>query len=183
MLINAVPISLFALATAWDLRTGRIPHWLSGGALLLGVLYHSQWGVHPGPLHTLGSSLLGALCTGIVPWILWRSSERSDRPRVMGGGDVYLFTALGAFYGAVDGLEVELVAVLLASLWALGQLSWDGALTSTLWNLTRVATSPFLPTKHRVKPNLHSMARIRLAPAVLLSSLYFHRTAIAEWFS
>ena len=41
-MVAAVAVS--AVAAAWDWKTGRIPNWLTYGAILAGVVGHSVYG-------------------------------------------------------------------------------------------------------------------------------------------
>jgi prepilin peptidase CpaA len=82
--------ALFAVlvaATVCDLRTGRVPAWLSGGGIAAGVLA-AAWAGPP----ALGASLLGAAAGGLVflPFV-WRGW--------LGGADALLLAAVGAWQG------------------------------------------------------------------------------------
>jgi Flp pilus assembly protein protease CpaA len=82
--------ALFAVllaATVCDLRTRRVPAWLSGGGIAAGVLA-AAWAGPP----ALGASLLGAAAGGLVflPFV-WRGW--------LGGADALLLAAVGAWQG------------------------------------------------------------------------------------
>jgi prepilin peptidase CpaA len=90
-------LAVAVTAAGWDLRTRRIPNVLTFGAALAGLGYH----VVTGGLSAVASSAagwaLGALVF-IVPFAL----------KGLGGGDVKLLAALGAWLGPADVIWVAL---------------------------------------------------------------------------
>ena len=75
-------------AAACDLRTRRIPNLLTFGAAGTGLIYHLIWGGFGGFGHSAAGWFVGALVF-VVPFAL----------RGLGGGDVKLLAALGAWIG------------------------------------------------------------------------------------
>lgn len=106
-----------------DLRSRRIPNVLTGSLAVLGLL-HGAWG------GSFGASLLGLLIgffSLFVPPLLMR------RPvlEVVGGGDIKLMAALGAWYGpSVDFLSVVFLAAVSGLLHGLGMMARRGLLRS-----------------------------------------------------
>lgn len=88
MPLRAVLLVILTLAVFFDLRTKRIPNWvtLGGTAVVLAV------GAASGGLKLLGEQLLGMVITGGVWLLLWRW-------RMMGGGDQKFMMAVGASLG------------------------------------------------------------------------------------
>lgn len=90
MIILLSAVSAFmVLALVWDVRTRRLPNWLTVPGLALGLLYHAVTGGWHGLLMSAAGFATGF---GIL-LILW----------LMGGtgaGDVKLMGALGAWLGA-----------------------------------------------------------------------------------
>ena len=97
------------VAVVTDLRSRRIPNWLTGGALALGLLGGFWLGGPSGGLSALGGAALGLLI--LLPFYAVRG---------MGAGDVKLLAAVGAllgyqtllpiaFYGAMAGGVLSLV--------------------------------------------------------------------------
>lgn len=112
---------LAAAAAFFDHRTGRIPDALTLGALGAAlVVSAAAGGVRAGL-----ASLLGALIVALVPLGLHAMGG-------IGGGDVKLLAALGALLGTLRGLEVELVAFVLATALGIGGAFVAGALHSEL---------------------------------------------------
>ncbi len=102
---------LLAAAAAWDLRTRRIPNELVFGGLLFGLAV----GVATGGLPGLGHAALGAavgLGALLIPWSRgW-----------LGGGDVKLLCACGAFLGWKGVLVLLLASTALHGFLTLGVL-------------------------------------------------------------
>lgn len=113
---------LFPLAVtlwlAWgDLRTRRIPNYLTFGLALAGFGFQLGWSGVPG----LGNAFLG-LATGfgllIIPYILGG----------MGAGDVKALAALGAWLGPYRTMQLFIYMAVAGGLMALGILLWRGRL-------------------------------------------------------
>jgi prepilin peptidase CpaA len=88
----------------------------------------------------------------------------------LGGGDLKLFAALGAILGAGVGLEIELGSFILAALFALGRLAWQGKLVRTLFNSVCLLLNAFLPSarRHEIRPEL--MSSVRMGGAILAAA-------------
>src|SRR5262245_17097417 len=90
-------ILIAAVACIFDLRTRRIPNWLTFGTAALGFLFH----LVTGGFGALGLSALGWLAGAlifVVPFALGG----------MGGGDLKLLAALGAWIGPQDAVWLAL---------------------------------------------------------------------------
>lgn len=115
-------------AAAFDLRSGRIPNWLSATGAVLGLLAHVGAGLGegwPAALRGLVGAFVAAACCALLPAILLFA-------RGIGGGDVKLFIAIGALVGVRIGLEVQLFVFTLAPLFLFGLLAYEGVLWRTL---------------------------------------------------
>ena len=92
-----------AVAMIWDLRTRRLPNWLTVGAFVAALGFHTATGGWAG----LATALAGfAVGFGIL-FVLWLIGGG-------GGGDVKLMGALGACLGAPLTLVVFIVSVFFA---------------------------------------------------------------------
>jgi len=120
---HLVLAGLLCAATAIDLRTFRLPNWLTVGGALAGLV----WSLLPGgvsPLHALGGLGLGLVA--LLPlWLL----------RVMGAGDVKLMAMVGAFLGAPEVLMAVLLSFIAGGVVALGFAVWRRATGQMLVNV------------------------------------------------
>jgi prepilin peptidase CpaA len=110
-----IAVALFTLiAAVWDMRTRRLPNWLTVPAFGCGLLFHlctSGW-------TGLGTALAG-FATGfgvlLVLWLIGGS----------GAGDVKYMGALGAWLGATLTVYVFLVSAALVAIGGCGVLVWS----------------------------------------------------------
>lgn len=108
ILSNVVFVSIVgaftAVAAVSDLRTRRLPNWLTVPAFAAGVVAHTAMNGLPG----LGFALLG-FATGFgILLVLWLTGGG-------GGGDVKLMGALGAWLGASLTVAVFLASTVVAA--------------------------------------------------------------------
>jgi prepilin peptidase CpaA len=146
-----VPPLLATLWIAWgDLKTRRIPNYLTFSAALAGLAFQawsSGWaGLQDGFLGlALGLGLL------IIPCILGG----------MGAGDVKALAALGAWLGPARTLHLFLYAAICGGLIALWVMLWKGILWAKIrreWDLLMgwLRYGPFGPSPAQV-PKIHSI--------------------------
>ncbi len=114
-----------ALWISWnDLRTRKIPNYLTLGAALAGLLFN----LAVSGLSGLTSALLGLLLGFgflILPYILGG----------MGAGDVKALAALGAWLGPLGTLCLFCYMAIAGGLMSLGVLIWRGLLWQNFLNL------------------------------------------------
>ncbi len=118
--------ALLLVAVATDLARGEICNWLTIPALLLAL----GTGLAEGGGEGLGLAAWGGLVGGaifLVPFLLG----------AMGGGDVKLMAALGAWAGAAFVLKTAFYACLLGGGWALLAMAKSGQLGAGLLDLGR----------------------------------------------
>jgi prepilin peptidase CpaA len=118
-------VGVASLAALFDWRTGRIPNWLTLGALAAALPFHAWMtaGVgDQGPLDGVKWAVLGALACSLPLLLSWRLGW-------VAGGDVKLVAALGAVGGLSLGLEAVFLAFLSAASYVLLRHAWNG----TLW--------------------------------------------------
>lgn len=153
----ALAVLVTAVAALTDFRTGRIPNWLTYGAMAAGVLLRTLQS-RPHGAGALGA-LAGMLACALVPYIIFRKDG-------MGGGDVKLFIALGAILGAFHGIEAQFYAYVAGSLLALGRLAWHGRLLGVLANAFFLAINPVMPRSWRREIRPEMLTRFRLGGSI-----------------
>lgn len=156
----AAAILLAAIAAATDWKTGAIPNWLTLPPLVVAPVVYGIAHGWTGVVVSLG----GLVICGLVPFLLWRQGA-------IGGGDVKFVAAVGASAGILVGLEVELVAFVVAGLYAMGRLAWDGELIKTLGNSFFLALNPLLPKKWRRKISPSLLHTVRMGGSFLAAGV------------
>jgi len=162
---------LTALAGAWDYRTGHIPNKLVLGGAVLGVASHlalyalllPRDGQSLGELMSsaVANMMLGVLICGAVPLLLYRTGA-------MGGGDVKLLAAIGAWLGPVLGLQAEMYGFIVAAVYAPARLAYQGQLLRLLGNSAVLLSNPFLPKARRRKVPEALLTELRFGPALFV---------------
>ncbi|HET7538730.1 MAG TPA: A24 family peptidase [Polyangiaceae bacterium] len=160
-------LALTATAAGYDLRTGHIPNWLTFGSLLGAIFARALLGaLHGGPAllgHAVFDAVCGVLVCGAVPAIVFFRGG-------MGGGDVKLFSALGALCSARAGLLAESYSFVIALLLAPVSLAYQGKLLRTLLNTAALATNAFRHPEARRATPPELLTWFRLAPAIFLGT-------------
>jgi prepilin peptidase CpaA len=134
-----------------DYRTGHIPNWLTLPPLVIGPIgYALAFG-----FEAFFAVIVGILVCSVVPLIMFRLGG-------MAGGDVKLFAAIAALVGPDVGLEGEFLSFVVAGIYSLGRLTWDGKLFRTLGNAMALGVNPILPKRLRrtVTPELRETLRL-----------------------
>lgn len=128
VLAGAVLLSVIAGAT--DLRSRRIPNWLTVSGLLLGVASNSLLGGWSG----LKASLLGAGLglAVLLPFVLVRS---------LGAGDWKLAGALGAFTGWRLLVDLLMGSIFVAGIMAVALVIYKGRVRQTIENMGHILSS------------------------------------------
>jgi prepilin peptidase CpaA len=121
-------IAMLLVAATIDLRRRRIPNWLTASMALSGLA--QSFAAH----HTVGpaSSALGMLVGFALPLVLMILNA-------VGGGDVKLLAAVGAWVGPVNVLLVFLLKDVVGLVLVLGQAAWQRRLGALARNSTVVA--------------------------------------------
>jgi len=166
MLLIASIVCLMAAVS--DYRTGRIPNWLTLGTVLLGAAVQvllSHW-AYPNlsVLLFAGTSLLGVVFTGLVPFLLWKMNA-------LGGGDLKLLAGMGALLGPQLGMQVQLYAFLVALILAPAKLAYEGKLIGTMKNVGSLVLNPFRRKARRVALPEAALSEYRFGPAIFLATL------------
>lgn len=129
-----LPSPLFALlgvlllAAAWDWHSRRIPNWLTLGLGAIGLAV--SWTGH-GAVHPVASAL--GLLTGFGLTVLLFAIG------ALGGGDVKLMAAVGAWLGPAGTLAVFLAAAVVGMILVLAQCAAQGRLAMLVRNSALIA--------------------------------------------
>ena len=122
---------LLACAAGWmDLRSRRIPNWLTVPGLFLGIVLRAATGGWPGLKSSLLGAGLGLLL--LLPFVLLKA---------LGAGDWKLAGALGAFVGPGVLTDLLLASVFVAGLMALGLIVYKRRFGETMRNLAHLVAS------------------------------------------
>jgi prepilin peptidase CpaA len=122
---------LLALLAGWtDLRSRRIPNWLTVPGLLIGVAANVALGGWIGLKVSLMGAGLGLVL--LLPFVLLRS---------LGAGDWKLAGALGAFTGPGRLLDLLLGSVFVAGVMALALVIYKGRVRQTVRNIGHILVS------------------------------------------
>jgi prepilin peptidase CpaA len=131
-ILNFAPLGvLLVWAAATDVRTRRIPNWLTLGLIFAGVARGIVFGSDGA-----GPALLGTLAGAALPLLLFIL-------HALGGGDVKLFAAVGSWIGPRPAVAVFVVAAIVALLIVLVQCAATGKLKTLLSNSAAVVASLF----------------------------------------
>ena len=124
--VLVVPIVLVVglIACVTDIRTRRIPNVLTFGAALLALVFHGATSGLPGLTHAALGWVAGVAV--FMPFFLLRG---------MGGGDVKLLAALGAWLGARDAFWLAVYASLAGGVMAVLFSLTHGYLLTALRNI------------------------------------------------
>ena len=128
LLVGAV---ILAVIAGWtDLRSRRIPNWLTVPGVLIGVAGSTALTGWAG----LKSSLLGAALglALLLPFVLLRS---------LGAGDWKLAGALGAFTGPAVLVDLLLGSVFVAGIMAAALVIYKGRVLQTMRNIGHILVS------------------------------------------
>jgi Flp pilus assembly protein protease CpaA len=133
-----VVIVAAAIAVRVDLRSRRIPNWLTGPVLLIGLLWGAACALGAVTSPTvaatrgIGDSLLGALVASLPFLILWLGMGA-------GAGDAKLMMAIGAWLGMTAGLLVLLCTAIAGGALVIAWGLKEGRLLAAFANLPRAA--------------------------------------------
>jgi prepilin peptidase CpaA len=123
--VVALLLLLVTLAAAYDLLLRRIPNWLTGTGILLGLTTNT-W-LHP--IWTgLQFSLAGLSLALVVYMALYAL-------RAMGAGDVKLMAAVGSLAGWENWVAIFLITALIGGVCALILVALRGRIGKTLQNV------------------------------------------------
>jgi len=153
--IQIVTIAVAIVAAAWDLKTRRIPNFLTFGAAIVAVLVHLYLSGLAGGGWSIAGWLVGVAF--FLPFFALGG---------MGAGDVKLLAALGAWLGPGPAMWVALFSLIaggvLGLVVALGYGYWTQALANIWWMFRFWRSEGFKPVPE-VTLATHSGPRLAYA--------------------
>jgi prepilin peptidase CpaA len=117
LVLAGILIVILVVATFADLRTRRIPNWLTFGAVLVGIAMQFFLAGFAGAGIALAGFFVGLAC--FLPSYLFGA---------LGAGDVKLMAAAGCFLGPIPAVVAALASVIAGGLLALVRIAWRGGL-------------------------------------------------------
>jgi prepilin peptidase CpaA len=120
LLICALVIASIAAVT--DVRAARIPNWLTYGGLAVAFIFRSALGYQ-----ALRSGLIGLIVAGGVFALLFLIGG-------MGGGDVKLMSAVGAWAGSSQAVPVLITSAIAGGILAVCYMIFSRRVVMTLRN-------------------------------------------------
>jgi len=147
-----IGLGVAVIACASDLRTRRIPNVLTIGAALAGLLFNLLTGGWSAGAASVAGWLVG-MAIFLAPFVLGG----------LGGGDVKLLGALGAWFGPTDAVWLALYAgvagFVLAIMFSLARGYLRTAVTNvvvllTFWQVNGVRPLPDLTLEHGKGPRM-----------------------------
>jgi prepilin peptidase CpaA len=156
VLFDVALVSVTAIAAVTDARHGLIPNRLTLPVLVAAPFAHAFLGGAGAAVF----SALGLLVCALPPAVVFYRGG-------MGGGDVKLLAAAGALVGPARGLEIQVLAYVLAAalavvlLWRRGLLRSTVARSLGLLRLRPVSTAP--PPEETIRLGVPVLLAVLLA--------------------
>jgi prepilin peptidase CpaA len=129
MIYMAAACICAGVSAVFDIRSRRIPNFITGPALLLGLLLH---GIGDG-WHGLLSSFSAALISGAIFLVFYLAGG-------MGAGDVKLMAAVGCLAGLPHVSYLLILSAMAGGVMGVGLALARGKLTQTLGNVGALLT-------------------------------------------
>lgn len=120
----AIAVVAALVASVWDIKTRRIPNWLTLSAILAGLAVHAVVGGTGDMLIALVAALVGG---GIFAIFFVAGG--------MGGGDVKLMAAIGAIVGFQSLFQVMVLTAIMGGVFAICLALTRGRLKQTVDNI------------------------------------------------
>lgn len=167
-------LAFFSIVT--DLLWGKIYNWLTLPALLLGLVFSfSTTG-----LSGLGQGALGVFAAFVLyGWMFGL--------RFLGGGDVKLLMALGAWGGLSYTEEVAILAIFIGGLFGLVSLAYTGKLTAFCKKIYSSLISLFVPGLEFIPPKIDKTLTMPFGVPISIAAVWiifwhpFESWGIALW--
>lgn len=119
--LQLILIAVLLMAGITDVRSWKIPNWLTMSAMVVGLVGHGLLNGPMGAFFSLKGLGVG-LALFIIPYLF----------RAMGAGDVKLLAAVGAFVGVEGVILAGLITALLGGLYALAVMTCHWGVRTTV---------------------------------------------------
>jgi prepilin peptidase CpaA len=119
-----IALAAALVAAAWDVKTRRIPNWLTASSILIGLAVHCAFGGIHGMLVALAAALVG----GGIFVIFFLAGG-------MGAGDVKLMAAVAAIVSFHSLFQIMVTTALMGGIFALCLAAAHGKLKQTAQNI------------------------------------------------
>lgn len=118
MIVALAVVLVTAIGT--DLRSSRIPNWLTFSAMAFALVGHVWLGGMPAMMFSL-AGLAAGLGLFVIPYALGG----------IGAGDVKLMAAIGAIVGPYDAFLSGLLAIMIGGAYAVGAMCYQWGFSTT----------------------------------------------------
>jgi prepilin peptidase CpaA len=155
------PVAVTLIASAIDIRSLRIPNWLTCSTLAVGISYFSIMKGYEGLLFSLAGAAAGFGLL-IIAYVIGGT----------GAGDVKLMGAVGSFLGPRGIFMVFILACFFGGAYALFLLASNGLLLSTLKRYGRIIWCFIITQKFIYIPptNKEKALKVRFGLAIALGT-------------
>jgi prepilin peptidase CpaA len=154
-------LAILGMAAVTDLRTYRIPNWLTGPAILVGLSLHTLTMQLTGLVFSLEGAAVGFGLFVILYVCGW-----------MGAGDVKLYAAVGSFLGPAQTVSAAIVIALVGGLLALVILGrHQGWRRTGVWLWSYVQTILLTRSVQQLSPVQGVLPRVPYAVAIGLGTI------------
>mgnify|MGYP001353849302 CR=1 FL=1 len=154
--------TVLSTAVVTDLRSSRIPNWLTFSSMGMGILIQT-WigGVHGALLSLAGLGI------GMGLFVMLYACG------AMGAGDVKLMAAIGTIVGPASVLSVAVLSVLVGGLYALGAMTYQWGLAGTSKKLVGVTYGALVTGGTTGVGELRLPFKLRYGLAIAAGTLLF----------
>lgn len=128
LMYPAAAVVCASAGAACDVRSRRVPNFLTLPGIVCGLLLHLFWGGWA----QLGLSVAAGLICGLLFLFFWLAGG-------MGAGDVKLITAVGCLAGLTHVVPLLVSTALTGGVMGIAMALWRGRLKNTLLNVGALA--------------------------------------------
>ncbi len=128
LMYPAAALVCAASGAAFDVRSRRVPNFLTLPGIVCGLMLHLAFGGWA----QLGLAAVAGLICGLIFLIFWLAGG-------MGAGDVKLITAVACLAGLSHAVPLLILTALAGGVMALAMALWHGRMKETLLNMGALA--------------------------------------------